>query len=125
MYMGLKHLHMTVVAISVTLFVLRFVWLMLGSSMLDKKWVKVVPHVVDTVLLASAIGLCVVLNQYPLQMSWLTAKVVGVLCYILCGLWVLKWAKASVQRIFGFVLALTCLATTAHVAMTKNPLLFG
>ncbi|WP_342807460.1 SirB2 family protein [Alteromonas sp. M12] len=53
-----KHLHLTAVALSIILFILRFVWLQRNSTLLHKKWVKIVPHVIDTLLLVTAITLC-------------------------------------------------------------------
>jgi len=65
MYAIVKHMHLTAIAVSVILFILRFYWLNRDAEKLQKKWVKVLPHIVDTVLLASAITLCVILQQYP------------------------------------------------------------
>lgn len=125
MYLFVKHLHLTVVAISVSLFVLRFIWHLTGSPLLQKKWVKVVPHVVDTVLLASALTLCVLISQYPFVHSWLTEKVMGVVLYILMGFFTLKWARNNAMRCIGFVGALSWLLFTAKVAVFKQPLMFG
>ncbi len=125
MYMFVKHLHLTAVALSILLFTLRFIWLLRESALLNKKWVKVVPHIIDTLLLASAITLCVLLSQYPLVNGWLTEKVVGVVLYIVLGLWTLKWAKSKPQQIAGFVLALLVLLSIAKIAVLKQPLLLG
>lgn len=120
MYMMLKHLHTTALAVSVLLFILRFIWLLIGSGQLQKKWVKILPHVVDTLLLGTAIGLCIVISQYPLQAVWLTGKLAGVIAYIVCGFWTLKWAKTVPIRCLAFGLALFCLAITAHIAVSKQ-----
>ncbi|WP_026374643.1 SirB2 family protein [Aestuariibacter salexigens] len=125
MYMMLKHLHLTAIAISVVLFILRFIWLMRESPQLQKKWVKILPHVVDTVLLASALGLCMVISQYPFVNGWVTEKVIGLVCYILLGLVAFKWARNNAMRLVGFFGALSWLVFTAKVAITKQPLLFS
>ena len=57
MYAAFKHIHLLTVAISLGFFVLRGVWMLSGSALLQKKWVKILPHIVDTLLLVSAIGL--------------------------------------------------------------------
>ena len=119
MYMMAKHLHMTAVGISVLLFVFRFIYGQMNPSFLQKKWVKVVPHIIDTVLLGSAIWLCVILSQYPIVNSWLTAKVIGVIGYILFGLLVLK-SETPVKKWGGFAGALIVLGVTAKVAITKQ-----
>ena len=122
MYMMAKHLHMTAVGLSILLFVFRFIWSQFDASVLSKKWVKILPHTVDTVLLASAIWLCVILSQYPFVNAWLTFKVVGVVLYIVFGLFALKKAKTTMGKWSFFVAALAVLMATAMVAVTKQPL---
>ena len=122
MYMMAKHLHMTAVGLSILLFVFRFIWSQFDASVLSKKWVKILPHIVDTVLLASAIWLCVILSQYPFVNAWLTFKVVGVVLYIVFGLFALKKAKTTMGKWSFFVAALVVLMATAMVAVTKQPL---
>ncbi|MBT1065337.1 SirB2 family protein [Bowmanella sp. Y26] len=125
MYTLVKHLHLTAIAISLALFILRFFWLQRGSSMLQKKWVKIVPHVVDTVLLASAITLCVLIAQYPFVNAWVTEKLMAVLLYILMGLVALKLGRTNSIRWIGFVGAICWLLFAAKVAVFKQPLLFS
>ncbi len=122
MYMMAKHLHMTAVGLSILLFIFRFIWSQFDASVLNKKWVKILPHIVDTVLLASAIWLCVILSQYPFVNAWLTFKVVGVVLYIVFGLFALKKAKTTMGKWSFFVAALAVLMATAMVAVTKQPL---
>ncbi len=122
MYMMAKHLHLTAVGLSILFFVFRFMWSQFDANALSKKWVKILPHVIDTVLLASAIWLCVILSQYPLVNAWLTFKVIGVVLYIVLGLFALKKAKTSLGRWSFFVAALVVLMATAMVAVTKQPL---
>jgi uncharacterized membrane protein SirB2 len=117
-----KHLHMTAVGLSILLFIFRFIWSQFDASVLSKKWVKILPHIVDTVLLASAIWLCVILSQYPFVNAWLTFKVVGVVLYIVFGLFALKKAKTTMGKWSFFVAALAVLMATAMVAVTKQPL---
>lgn len=120
MYMMAKHLHMTAVGLSILLFVIRFLYGQMNPAFLQKKWVKIVPHVIDTVLLLSAIWLCVLIAQYPLVNGWVTFKVIGVLIYIFMGMLALKWAKTPPLKWAGFFGALIILALTAKVAVTKQ-----
>ncbi|WP_414830517.1 SirB2 family protein [Alteromonas sp. H39] len=124
MYMMAKHLHLTAVALSILLFILRFIWVQMDPAALQRKWLKIVPHVVDTILLASAVWLCVLLSQYPFAQTWLTFKLIGVIAYIVLGLVALKKAKTVPVRWITFLLALGVLAATAKVAVTKQPLFF-
>lgn len=120
MYLAFKHLHLTLVALSIFLFVMRFIWLLVSPRWLDKKTVKIVPHVIDTFLLLSAVGLCIQLAQYPLLDDWVTAKVFGVVAYIVAGFYTLKKATNLPQRLAGFGFAIFCLGFTAMVAVTKQ-----
>lgn len=122
MYMIAKHLHLTAVGLSILFFVFRFIWSQFDASSLSKKWVKILPHVIDTVLLASAIWLCILLSQYPFVNAWLTFKVIGVVLYIVFGLFALKKAKTTLGKWGFFVAALGVLMATAMVAVTKQPL---
>lgn len=124
MYMAFKHTHLLLVAISLSLLILRFVLSLKGSALLQSKFLKIAPHVVDTLLLLSAVALMVTLGQYPLVNPWLTEKVVGVLAYIALGVMAFK-GRTTVLRVFAFVGALGWLVLVVKVAITKTPVLFG
>ena len=53
-YLSLKHFHMACAAASGCLFLLRGAWMLRASPLLQQRWVKILPHLVDTALLASA-----------------------------------------------------------------------
>ena len=125
MYAIVKHLHLTAIAVSVILFILRFYWLNRDAEKLQKKWVKVLPHIVDTVLLLSALSLCVILQQYPFVNSWLTDKIFGLIGYIGFGLLALKLGKSMPIRWVGFIGALGMIAFLGKVAVLKQPIIFG
>ena len=73
-YTALKTLHLATIAITLTLFVLRGAWMMADSPRLQARWVRIVPHVNDTLLLVSGFGLAIMLGQYPLVNGWLIAN---------------------------------------------------
>jgi len=112
------------IALSVLFFLLRFLWTIRGSQMLHKKWVKVLPHIVDTLLLLSAATLCILLSQYPFVTPWVTEKLLGLLMYLFMVTLALKIAKTGFMRAVGLVGALSWLAFTALVAISKQPILF-
>lgn len=124
MYMALKHSHMLFAMLSVLLLVVRFALLTKGSALLQTKFLKIVPHVVDTLLLLSAVSLMMTLSQYPISTPWLTDKVVGVAAYILMGVVALK-GRTPMLRILAFLGALGWLSLVVRVAITKTPVLFG
>lgn len=121
-YATLKALHVGSVATSYALFVLRGVWMMRDSPLLAARWVKVTPHVVDTVLLVSAIMLAVASRQYPLAAPWLTAKVAALVIYIGLGTVALKRGRTRGVRIAAWIAAQAVFGYIVMVAVTRNPL---
>lgn len=94
------------------------------SPRLEKTWVKIAPHIIDTVLLASAIGLAVMIEQYPFQHSWVTAKVFALIAYIVVGTIGLKRGKTKTIRVVAWLAALVIFAYIVSVALTHSPLPF-
>lgn len=123
-YLLLKHFHMSCVALSGGLFLIRGGWMLAGSRFLERRWVKTLPHVVDAFLLASALALAAWLHQYPGQAPWLTAKVIALFGYVLLGTIALKRGKTLRMRAAAFAGALLTFAYIVIVAITKNPLPF-
>jgi uncharacterized membrane protein SirB2 len=124
-YLSLKHFHMGCAALSGTLFLLRGKWMLRASPLLQQKWVRIAPHVIDTLLLASAIGLAVWSHQYPGQQPWLTVKLVALLGYIVLGSIALKRGRTKGQRQAALVAALALFLYIGMVAVTKRPFPFG
>ena len=120
-YLLLKHLHVTCVVISISGFFLRGVWMLRDSPLLDRLWVKVVPHVNDTLLLAGAIGLSVVQQQYPFVHGWVTAKVLGLLGYIGFGMFALRRGSSKTVRAGFWLASLASFAYIVSVALPQNP----
>lgn len=120
MYLALKHLHLTVVALSLILFVLRGLWLFTNSTMLGKKWVKILPHIVSTLLLISGIVLAVHLHMSPGSQPWLLAKIIALIVYIGLGVAAFKAANPTARKGF-WIVALLVFAYMVSVAISKNP----
>ena len=123
-YLILKNLHLATHAITLALFVLRGVWMMADSPRLQARWVRIVPHINDTLLLASGIGLAVLTQQYPLVHDWLTAKFFALILYISLGTLALKRGKTRGQRIAAWIAALLVYGYMVAVAITHNPVPF-
>jgi uncharacterized membrane protein SirB2 len=121
-YVSLKIAHVSCVAISYALFVVRGVWMIRGSALLQRRWVKIAPHVVDTILLSSAVAMAFMIRQYPPAAPWLTAKVVGLLIYIVLGTVALKRGKTKSTRITAWIAAQSVFAYIVAVALTRKPL---
>ena len=120
----LKSAHIGFAFLSITLFFIRGIWMMTDSAMLQKKIIRILPHVVDTLLLVTAIILLFQIDQYPLQNAWLTAKVLALVAYIGVGLVAMRLGRTKVIRIVAWVIALDIFAYIYLVAITRNPLPF-
>ncbi|NLR74455.1 MULTISPECIES: SirB2 family protein [Leeia] len=121
MYSAIKHLHLLAVALSGSLFLLRGVWMLQESPRLAYRWVRIVPHVIDTVLLSAAIALMVLSGMYPFMQPWLTAKFFALLAYIGLGTFALKRGKTHAQRLVCWVLAVCVFFYMVLVALSKSP----
>jgi uncharacterized membrane protein SirB2 len=119
-YLALKALHVGCVITSYSLFVLRGVWMLRGSALLQRRWVKIVPHVVDTLLLTSAILLALTIRQYPFVASWLTAKVIGLVLYIALGTIALKRGRTLTIRASAWIAAQLVFFYIVAVAVTHT-----
>ncbi len=95
-----------------------------GSPLLQARFVRIAPHVVDTVLLASAGWLAWFLGQYPFVHGWLTAKVLGLVAYIVLGSIALKRGRTKAVRAAAFAAALAAVLYVVSVALTRDPLGF-
>jgi len=117
----IKISHISFVISSYTLFLLRGIWTMTDSSIMQKRWISVVPHVIDTLLLVSAIALVFIIHQYPFVDNWLTAKVIGLLLYIGLGFVALRGQMSRAIRFMVWLTAQGVFAYIVTVAVTHNP----
>ncbi|MBX9917027.1 MAG: regulator SirB [Nitrosomonas sp.] len=122
-YALLKMIHVSSVILSYSLFFLRGIWLIRDSTNLRQRWVKILPHIIDTVLLTSAVFLAMAIQQNPLQDSWLTAKVAGLLLYIALGMVAMRFGKTRRAKIIAWVAAQCVFIYIVLVAITKSPVL--
>ena len=99
--------------------------MLLGSDLLQRRWVKLTPPVIDTVLLASAIVVSITIQQYPFVHTWMTAKVIALLLYIGLGMLALTYGKTKTVRTGAWIAAQLCFFYIVAVAMTKNPLVIA
>jgi uncharacterized membrane protein SirB2 len=120
-YPLVKLLHVACVVASLAGFAARGALMLADSPLLQARWLRITPHVVDTLLLASAAWLAWQLQQYPFVHGWLTAKVVGLLAYIGFGVFALRRGRTKGTRVACLVLALLSAAYVVSVALTRDP----
>ncbi len=124
-YTTLKVLHLGSVGLSICGFTARGMLMLVESPLIWNRWVRTLPHIVDTLLLISGLWMAVLINQYPGSSDWLTAKLVALLAYIGLGFIALRLGRTKRVRLSAFCGALLCFAYLALVALYKKPLPFG
>lgn len=123
-YFTVKTLHQTAVALSIAGFFARGLGGLAGAAWVRSRAAKSVPHVVDTVLLLSALVLAWMLRLNPLTTPWLAAKIVALLVYIVLGMVALNPQRAPKLRATAWLAALASFGYIVSVALTKSPLGF-
>jgi len=121
---ALRTIHVVTAAISYALFFVRGMWMLTSSPLLKRRWVRVVPHVNDSVLLAAAIWMTVILHQYPGSHDWLTAKLAGLFAYIGLGMAALRFGRTRGVRLAAWLGAQLVFAYIVAVALAHDPLPF-
>jgi len=116
----IKTLHISCVILSFSGFFLRGIWMLFDSAMLANKWVKIVPHIVDSVLLLSALSMVYMQSLSILQNDWLLVKIAALLVYILLGMIALKHGKTKKIRVIAWCSGLVVFLYIASVALNKS-----
>ncbi|MEX0637544.1 MAG: SirB2 family protein, partial [Burkholderiales bacterium] len=116
-YLAIRTLHVACAALSITGFAARGALMLAGSPLLNHRFVRISPHVVDTVLLASAVWLAWFLGQVPFVHGWITAKVLALLAYIVLGMFALRRGRTRRVRAAAFAAALASAGYIVWVAL--------
>ena len=119
-YLQLRLLHISCASLSISLFLLRGALQLAGVDWRRRRWLRIVPHVNDTVLLAAAIAMTIMSHQYPVAQAWLSAKVIALLVYIVLGSVAFRPGVARAQQALAFVGALITVAYIVAVAISRS-----
>jgi uncharacterized membrane protein SirB2 len=120
-YLSIKAFHQTLAALSFVGFFARGCGALTEAAWVQTRLAKTVPHLVDTMLLGSALTLAWKLQIHPLNTPWLMAKIVALLIYIALGAAALRPGSNTPLRGASWVAALLCFAYIASVALSKDP----
>lgn len=115
-----KFVHVSCALISISGFLARSWFKFTAPHHLRLPWVRVAPHVIDTLLLASAIVLVILTRQYPFVTAWVTAKLLALFAYIGFGLLTLRFARTQKQMLVGFIGACLSFSYIMAVALTQQ-----
>jgi uncharacterized membrane protein SirB2 len=120
-YLFVKSLHVGCAALSIAGFAARGALMLADSPLLQSRFTRIAPHIVDTVLLVSATWLAWMLGQIPFVHGWITAKVIALIAYVLLGAVALRRGRTKAVRATAFVAALLTAAYIMSVALTRDP----
>lgn len=123
-YFAVRLAHQCAVALSLTGFFVRGAASLAGARWVSSRPAKTLPHIVDTVLLVSALTLAWMLRLTPGNAPWLLAKVVGLVVYVGLGVVALRPGRSVAVRATAWVAALATAGWIVSVAITKSPLGF-
>jgi uncharacterized membrane protein SirB2 len=121
----IKTIHVLSAGISILGFFIRGVLMMFESSLMQARWIRIIPHFVDTVLLLSAIWLAVDFGFSPTNSPWLAAKIIALLIYIGLGFVALRLGKTKQIRVTAWFAALVVFGYIVLVAINKSPVPIG
>lgn len=118
----LKVVHVSCAFLSIAGFTLRGYWMIVEDPRLRSRFTRVLPHLLDTLLLGSAIAMLLVWQANPLAIGWLSAKIAALLLYIGLGMVAFRFGRTRTVRIAAFAMALLTAVYIVTVAYTKSPL---
>ena len=121
-YLVLKSLHVITAIVTISGFLLRGYWMLLDSENLQRRIVRVLPHVIDTLFLLSGLAMLWLLHLNPATQPWLLAKFAGLVAYVLLGMVALRRGQTRQVRAIAFVAAVSSFAYIVGVALAKSPL---
>jgi uncharacterized membrane protein SirB2 len=119
-YVALLGAHMLLAVSSPLLFSLR-AWRSIRGLEPTRGWLRVTPHVVDSLLLLAGIGLALIIRQYPFLDAWLTAKPLALIAYIAAGHVAVRRARSVRGKLTAWLIALALVLYIFEVAITRSP----
>lgn len=114
----IKLIHFIFIFTSLASFAGRMGMSVFTPDLLKNKFVKVAPHIIDTILLLSGITLIVQGNWIAGEYGWILSKVILLLAYITLG--VMAMRCKGVKRWLAFVGAIASFIGIFIIAITKN-----
>jgi uncharacterized membrane protein SirB2 len=116
----LKTVHICLALLSITGFVVRWNWVMNQSRLSSHRLTRTLPHIIDTLFLASGLILAFAIVQLPFTTGWLTAKISGLVVYILLGMTAMSARLSPTGRRLAFLAAIISYSWIISVARSKS-----
>lgn len=126
-YVTLKLVHVSAVTLSFCGFAARGLGVLSGAQWVRSRLARTLPHLVDTVLLVSALGMLWLIRLSPWAVPWLRAKIVGLFLYIALGVVAMRPTRSERRSrpmsttLVAWISALAVFGYIVSVALTKTP----
>lgn len=117
-YLALKHLHTTAASLSLLFFILRAFWSVTASATLHTKFVRITPHVIDTVLLVCGLAMAWTIG---FNQGWIWAKLIALIAYIGVGTVAIKRGKTAGSKAAAALMAVVIFGYIVGVALHRSP----
>jgi uncharacterized membrane protein SirB2 len=118
-----RNLHVLLAYVTVVSFSVRGLLSLVESPLLRQRWIRITPHVIDTLLLAMGITLAVQYRMSPLAHPWLAVKIIMLFVYIGFGVLAMR-ARSLPPKLVGLIGALASVIYIIGVARARHPFLF-
>ena len=121
-YPQILMVHITAVTLSGGIFAIRGLASMAGLGQAMSAPVRYLSYTIDTVLLAAALMLVVILPKEVFASHWLMVKLALVVLYIIFGVLALRQGRSVRARAMCYGAALLVFIMIIGIASTHNPL---
>ncbi|OGT65318.1 MAG: hypothetical protein A2993_04080 [Gammaproteobacteria bacterium RIFCSPLOWO2_01_FULL_47_190] len=115
-----RTIHIAFAVLTIISFTLRGMWMLMDSPLLLSKPARIVPHIIDTLLLFSGIVLVINYTSYHHGYGWLLAKLAAIILYIGTGAIALKYGKTRMIRIIALIISCCLLVIIVSLALTRS-----
>lgn len=115
-----KTIHIFCAAMTLASFMLRGYWMLRNSALLQHRLSRVLPHVIDTVLLLTGLTMAVSIYGAFYTQTWLLGKLAAVVVYIALGAIALHSGQTKAIRAAALFFALGVFAYIVLVAHTHS-----
>ncbi|MGZ5050510.1 MAG: SirB2 family protein [Methylobacter sp.] len=118
----IKLFHLVFILLSVSSFVGRVYLAEKQPAMLEEKWIKIGPHILNGLLLLSGFALVFQGSWLSGEYGWIVAKLIALVAYV--GLGIVAIKSQGELRWKAFAGAMACFIYIAAVAVTKSAFIF-
>jgi len=118
----IKSFHMIFILLSISSFVGRIYLAEKRPEMMELKWIKIGPHIINSLLLLTGFILVFQGSWLSGEYGWIVAKLIALLGYI--GLGIVAIKSQGDLRWKAFAGAIACFIYIVAVAVSKNIFLF-